>query len=99
MYKTDKQLWRDLYLEDREEFNNKVKEECFEFGLAFTHWLDDKVEDCDLAEEMADMYIQLEKLMTVYGDKLEKDFLNALYRKQNMIKSWVYFDPNREGEQ
>jgi hypothetical protein len=53
MYKADKQLWRDLYLEDAQEFNDKVKEETFEFGLAFTHWLDDKCEDVDLATEMA----------------------------------------------
>ncbi len=99
MYKANKQLWHDLYLEDQTEFNDKIKEETFEFGLAFTHWLDDKCEDVDLATEMADMFIQLEKILAVYGDKLEKDFLHQLAVKQQMIESWVYFNPNNRGEQ
>lgn len=99
MYKTDKQLWHDLYNENIDEFNDKVKEELLELGLTFTHWLDDKAEDCDLAEEIADVFIQLEKLLTVHDKALRKDFLTALYRKQNMIREWVYFDPNREGKQ
>jgi len=99
MYKTDKQLWHDLYNEDVDEFHNKVKEELLEMGLTFTHWLDDKAESCDLAEEIADVYIQIEKLMTVYEKELQKDFLEALYRKQETIRKWVYFNPNDREEQ
>lgn len=96
MYKADKQLWIDLYNEDPDEFNEKVKEECFEFGMAYCHWLDDKVEDIDLAIEIADMFIQIEKILAV-NPKLQKDFLHQLAVKQNMIRDWVYFNPNDRG--
>lgn len=54
-----------IYGPDR--FYEKVYEELFELGQAVTHFRLDKVEYIDLAEEIADVYMQLEKLITVHS--------------------------------
>jgi phosphoribosyl-ATP pyrophosphohydrolase len=90
MYIAEKKLWKDLFKLDPREFSDKIKEEAFEFGVAYCHWLDDKVGDEELGEEIADVFIQIQKLIAVYPE-LEKPFLKNLALKQERLKVEAYF--------
>lgn len=50
-----------------DKFHEKIYEELFELGQAVAHFRSDKVEYIDLAEEIADVYMQLEKLVTIHS--------------------------------
>lgn len=91
MYIADKKLWKDLYILDPQEFNDKIKEEAFEFGTAFCHWLDDKVGNEELGEELADIFIQIQKIIAVFPE-VEKPFLKNLALKQERLKAQAYYN-------
>lgn len=62
------QLWIDtLKTYGPNPFYEKIYEELFELGQALAHFRYDKVDYIDLAEEIADVAMQLEKIISVHS--------------------------------
>jgi len=62
------QLWLDrLKIDGPNVFYEKIYEELFELGQAVVHFRYDKVNYNELAEEIADVYMQMEKIMSVHS--------------------------------
>lgn len=57
------QIWFDLYQTEPDVYKKKIVEELTELSLAYQHHQDRKATDEMLAEEVADVYIQLSKIV------------------------------------
>jgi NTP pyrophosphatase (non-canonical NTP hydrolase) len=73
-------LFVEMYSQDPATFYSKVNEELLELGLAFLHIRDNKVTTQQLAKEIADALIQIEKICFLYSDAMQ--LAQFEYKKQ-----------------
>jgi NTP pyrophosphatase (non-canonical NTP hydrolase) len=64
-------LFVEMYSQDPVTFHSKINEELLELGLAFLHMKDNKVTTQQLAKEIADALIQIEKICFLYSDAMQ----------------------------
>ena len=86
------QLWLDrLKVDGPAVYHEKIYEELFELGQAITHFRLDKVGYDELAEEIADVYMQMEKLLSVHSHvTLATKVQNIKARKYLQLQRMTY---------
>ena len=85
-----KQVFQDLYQQDGvEKYTAKIVEELAELQVAVHHYNDNKIHIKELADEIADVHIQLNKLIQL-SIELEDEYNQALQRKMLNIYQMLY---------
>lgn len=93
MVKPDEQLLHDLWCTDRDVFDKKIVEEPMELALGYMHFLDGKITREELAKEVADVIVQIEKIYyRVPG--IKKLAMKELGKVVLNLEEEVYYNPN-----
>ena len=89
----NRQLYKDLLqMDGQDKYIRKMVEELTELQLALLHWQSGKSTAYDIAVEIADVKIQLEKALELYGlDQRANKHYNDKVRE---LEDYVYHDPN-----
>lgn len=88
------ELLQDLLSTDGDDkYLRKAVEELTELQLALLHFGDGKANRYNIAIEIADVKIQLEKL--IYYFNIAKDVDSQYKDKVKNLEDMVYYDPNR----
>ena len=81
-----------LSMDGSEKYVRKALEELTELQLALLHHADGKANSYNIAIEIADVKIQLEKLIYLYGVQVPVD--RNYKKKVEELEDYVYYNPN-----
>jgi NTP pyrophosphatase (non-canonical NTP hydrolase) len=90
----ESQLFADLlHKEGEAKYLRKVVEELTELQLAVLHYQDGKAGKAQIEEEIADIALQIHKLVYFFNIDVE-ELDKKLEKKVSLLEDIVYYDPN-----